>query len=200
MPLQVWTICLQINKSISQLLAKNRAKINASNRSEFLHSMSERRRRIEEASSTTTSETIHPIEGTVPTTVDPSLLGSCARTDAKPINRDEQMGYDIAKNVKGPLSQTMKTAEAEQPEMSPEDEERVTPARYPALDERLKNVEAHFAVRYVPSPPRTLISRLKMLEDHIIKLEKEYPPWAALHFNQPNRGVRFPVCILLCGT
>ena len=41
----------------------------------------------------------------------------------------------------------------------------------------------------VPYPPRTLMSRLKLLEDHIIKLEKEYPPWAALHFNQPNRGV-----------
>ena len=43
----------------------------------------------------------------------------------------------------------------------------------------------------VPSPPRTLLARLKFLEDHIIKLEKEYPPWAALHFNQPNRGVCF---------
>jgi len=43
----------------------------------------------------------------------------------------------------------------------------------------------------VPSPPRTLLARLKFLEDHVIKLEKEYPPWAALHFNQPNRGVCF---------
>lgn len=28
------------------------------------------------------------------------------------------------------------------------------------------------------------------MEDHIIKLERENPPWAALYFNQPNRGVR----------
>lgn len=41
----------------------------------------------------------------------------------------------------------------------------------------------------VPSPPRSLLDRLKFLEDHIIHLEREYPPWAALHFNQPNRGV-----------
>lgn len=41
----------------------------------------------------------------------------------------------------------------------------------------------------VPSPPRSLYDRLKYLEDHIIYLEREYPPWAALHFNQPNRGV-----------
>ncbi|CAE6421231.1 unnamed protein product [Rhizoctonia solani] len=30
--------------------------------------------------------------------------------------------------------------------------------------------------------------RVKHIEEHIIRLEKEYPPWAALHFNQPNRG------------
>lgn len=41
----------------------------------------------------------------------------------------------------------------------------------------------------VPAPPRTLLARLRFLEDHIIQLEKEYPPWAALHFNQPKRGV-----------
>ncbi|TEB10257.1 hypothetical protein FA13DRAFT_1653236 [Coprinellus micaceus] len=180
-----------INKSISQLLAKNRAKINASNRSEFLYPMSERRRRVQEASnstSTTSETTSPPPSDTTPTTIDPSELGSCARTDAKPINRDEQMKYDIAKNNEGSLSRTMKASGPKQSEMSAEDEERVTAVRYPALDERLQNLETHFAVRYVPSPPRTLISRLKMLEDHIIKLEKEYPPWAALHFNQPNRG------------
>ena len=41
----------------------------------------------------------------------------------------------------------------------------------------------------VPSPPRFLLDRLKFLENHIVRLEKEFPPWAALHFNQPNRGV-----------
>ena len=36
------------------------------------------------------------------------------------------------------------------------------------------------------------MARLKFLEDHLVKLEKEYPPWAALHFNQPGRGVCTP--------
>jgi hypothetical protein len=52
----------------------------------------------------------------------------------------------------------------------------------------------------VPSPPGTLLARLKFLEDHIVRLEKDYPPWAALHFNQPNRGVSVPppsLCTLL---
>ena len=41
----------------------------------------------------------------------------------------------------------------------------------------------------VPSPPASLLHRIKFVEDHIIQLEREYPPWAALHFNQPRRGV-----------
>lgn len=42
----------------------------------------------------------------------------------------------------------------------------------------------------VPSLPRSLLDRVKFLEDHLVRLEKDYPPWAALHFNQPHRGVR----------
>lgn len=41
----------------------------------------------------------------------------------------------------------------------------------------------------MPSPPVSLLYRLQYLEDHIIRLEKDHPPWAALHFNQPRRGV-----------
>ncbi|RXW15017.1 hypothetical protein EST38_g10840 [Candolleomyces aberdarensis] len=149
------------NKSIAQFLAQNRAKNNASNRSEFLYSLSERRRQIQENNETNA------------TTIDPDQIGSCARTDAKPINRDEQMRYDIAKNNDGPLSRTMKVASNVQSAkgedtpstVAPEkivvsteelvrrsqDEESVTSARYPALDDRLRNIEAHLAVRYVAS-------------------------------------------------
>jgi len=84
--------------------------------------------------------------------------------------------------------------------------------RHPGLGERLINLEAHLAVRYggvrwrrvhrniilkrfrvyviVPSPPVSLLDRVRFIEDHIMRLERDYPPWAALHFNQPNRGVR----------
>ena len=43
----------------------------------------------------------------------------------------------------------------------------------------------------VPSPPASLLHRIRFVEDHIIQLEREHPPWAALHFNQPRRGVSF---------
>jgi hypothetical protein len=43
----------------------------------------------------------------------------------------------------------------------------------------------------VPLSPASLLHRIKFVEDHIIQLEREYPPWAALHFNQPRRGVSY---------
>ncbi|KAI0786647.1 hypothetical protein C8Q75DRAFT_699846, partial [Abortiporus biennis] len=173
-----------ITRSISRFLAQNRARNDQSNKQEFLLSLAEKRRKLTEQGEYSST---NPPDSEIP---------SCARTDAKTQNRDIQMKYDIAKNEDGPLRKTMKQRPKDQ-EPSPNrvDEGRKetgshppTASRYPALDERLKNIETHLAVRYVPSIPYSLLDRLRFLEDHIIHLEKEYPPWAALHFNQPNRG------------
>jgi hypothetical protein len=43
----------------------------------------------------------------------------------------------------------------------------------------------------VPAPPLSLLDRIKHVEDHIVRLERDNPPWAALHFNQPRRGVGY---------
>ncbi|EIW62634.1 uncharacterized protein TRAVEDRAFT_115068 [Trametes versicolor FP-101664 SS1] len=167
-----------ITKDISQFLAQNRARNDASNRNEFLLSVAEKRRRLNENG-------------------DSEPAPSCARTDAKTQNRDLQMKYDIAKNEDGPLRRTLKSGVPGNPASTPSTskvgansaaEDMPSAGRYPALDERLQNIERHLAIRYVPLPPRSLLDRLKYLEDHVIHLEKEYPPWAALHFNQPNRG------------
>ncbi|KAN0132028.1 hypothetical protein V8E53_010065, partial [Lactarius tabidus] len=156
-----------INKSISELLARNRARNDASNRAEFLHPS--KRFRDDD------------IEHT-----------SCARADAKTTDRDVMMKFDIAKNEEGPLRRTL-TAEVKAENQIPTDERAggsslVTANRHPGLDERLKNLETHLAMRYVPSPPASLLHRIKCVEDHIVQLERDYPPWAALHFNQPRRG------------
>ncbi|KAF8893414.1 hypothetical protein BD779DRAFT_1435788 [Infundibulicybe gibba] len=164
-----------VNKSISAFLARNRAKNDESNRAEFLHAVN------------TGTETPK------------NSKFSCARTDAKHLDRDIQMKYDIAKNEEGPLRRTMKSTERPVSDKPPGsaaegkpslqgDDDGLISERHPGLNQRLANIEAHLAVHYVPSPPRTLLTRLKFLEDHLIMLEKEYPPWAALHFNQPNRG------------
>ncbi|KAK0222064.1 hypothetical protein IW262DRAFT_954328 [Armillaria fumosa] len=149
-----------LTRSISQYLSRNRARNDASNRAEFLH---------------------------------PPSDTSCARTDAKTLNRDTQMKYDIARNEDGPLRRTMKKTV---------EEEKAHEAESPPLSERIANVETHIAVHYgmhptifmclsmstVPSPPASLPARIQFLEEHIIRLEKGYPPWAALHFNQPRRN------------
>lgn len=137
----------QITKSISRFLAQNRARNDASNRQEFLQSLAEKRRRLNENGDFESSEAIP----------------SCARTDAKTQNRDLQMKYDIAKNEDGPLRRTLKSSVApgasstnspekpKHPEGSGAIESTVyvpTAERYPALDERLGNIETHLAVRY----------------------------------------------------
>ncbi|TFY73905.1 hypothetical protein EWM64_g10107 [Hericium alpestre] len=171
------------NKSIALFLAHNRARNDASNRNEFLHA--QKRRRLGSA-----DQSMSPVAD------DDERAPSCARTDAKTVNRDVMMKFDIARNEEGPLRRTMKTEEHE-PKLGTLDEKAkarivgengLTAERHPGVDERLQNIETHTAVRYVPSPPVSLLHRIKFIEDHIIQLEREYPPWAALHFNQPRRA------------
>ncbi|KAI0256225.1 hypothetical protein BJV78DRAFT_1170103 [Lactifluus subvellereus] len=166
-----------INKSISELLARNRARNDASNRAEFLH---------QRHHPSNVSEVRLEGEG------DEVESASCARSDAKTVDRDVMMKFDIAKNEEGPLRGTLKLEvkkERDRPtDKSVDGDNSVTVDRHPGLDERLKNLETHLAMRYVPSPPASLLHRIKFIEDHIMQLEREYPPWAALHFNQPRRG------------
>ena len=128
---------LKTIKSISRLLAQNRARNDASNRLEFLQSQAEKRRRLEEQDISDTSDPIP----------------SCARADAKTQNRDLQMKYDIAKNEDGPLRKTMK-CDREAVVMEPrktivdKSSAEVTTDRHPGIDERLRNIETHVAVRY----------------------------------------------------
>ncbi|KAJ7187923.1 hypothetical protein C8R46DRAFT_877498 [Mycena filopes] len=205
-----------ITKSISVFLAQNRAKNDASNRAEFLHSLAERKRKRDPADE---GDDAPPDSPDGEAKDDPS---SCARTDAKPVDRDVQMKYDIAKNHDGPLRRTTRqkskpaappppvAAPAASPTTSTrtktkQQQQQLKKSASPAtvksdpestkaasvhfaLDQRVENIESHFSVRYVPGPPDTLLSRLAYLEEHIVRLEKDYPPWAALHFNQPNRG------------
>ncbi|KAJ7495910.1 hypothetical protein B0H11DRAFT_2001188 [Mycena galericulata] len=200
-----------ITKSISSFLAQNRAKNDASNRAEFLQSLAEKRKRIDDEAGRANPDGISETGVTAD-------VSSCARTDAKPVDRDEQMKYDIAKNSDGPLRRTTRhkakappPVEAPPPSATPSTRPRTKSAArelkkaaspvvvksepdvkqnelHFGLDQRLNNIETHFSVRYVPAPPDNLLARLQFLEDHIIRLEKDYPPWAALHFNQPNRG------------
>ncbi|KAG8744481.1 hypothetical protein FRC10_010046 [Ceratobasidium sp. 414] len=102
-----------------------------------------------------------------------------ARTDAVKLNRDVQMKYDVVKNEDGPLGKTVKPKSAQGVAVN-RSTEAISRA---AFSDRFEAVEAHLALKYAD-----FMLRVKHIEDHIVRLEKEYPPWAALHFNQPRRG------------
>jgi hypothetical protein len=86
----------------------------------------------------------------------PETTSSCARTDAKPLDRDLQMKYDIARNEEGPLRRTVKLGSTSQHDSNSKGkqrqtaaaEDRLTREQHPGLDERLVNIETHLAVRY----------------------------------------------------
>ena len=128
-----------MNKSISDLLARNRARNDASNRAEFLHTY--RRDHTSEASGAPPLGEGDDVES-----------ASCARTDAKTVDRDVMMKFDVAKNEEGPLRRTLKVEmknESNRPtDKTSEGDHAVTANRHPGLDERLKNLETHLAMRY----------------------------------------------------
>ena len=152
-------------------MAQNQARNDASNRAEFLSSLAERRKRqrVEEAEGGDPSHFTSG-EGMDLNSDGSQKSGTCARVDAKPIDRDAQMKYDIAKDDWGPLSRSAKAGllpdkdktksssrlEAETLETKPdtptkikkEVDEEMTSLRHPGLDERLKNIEDHIAVRF----------------------------------------------------
>lgn len=150
----------QVTKSISQFLAKQRSKNNVSNRSEFLLSLAEKRKRQEENDPADSDGTAKRRKGEEDIT-------SCARTDAKFVNRDLQMKFDIAKNEEGPLSRTInpaqtqgkggsKTKEPDRAAKQDDEEDVSTPSRHPGLTQRLESIEDHFAVKYGSSNPLVL--------------------------------------------
>jgi hypothetical protein len=182
-------------KSVSSFLQKSRARNDASNRAEFVNSLEEQRQKLG----------------------DSAVEATCARADAKTMDRDTQMKYDVAKNEDGPLKRTMKR-KRDVDEIGSEGKRQVEDREdggvlteiHSGIEQRFSDIEKHLAVRYglshtnsnvvlsnsgeypVPGIPHDFSDRLKRLEDHIISIEKEYPPWAALHFDQPGRNVSKP--------
>lgn len=125
-----------MTKSISSFLAKSRTRNNESNRAEFLHSLEEQRKRANN-----------------PDAVDTT----CARADAKFVDRDTQMKYDIAKNEDGPLKRTLRRKHEDDDEGEDsrekqkarvQDVDSSSPTIHSGIEERLVNIEKHVSVRY----------------------------------------------------
>ncbi|EJD03187.1 uncharacterized protein FOMMEDRAFT_20354, partial [Fomitiporia mediterranea MF3/22] len=173
-------------RSISNLLRQSRKRNDASNRTEFLQSVAEKRRRLNtlgESSSSAPDKDPNNIlspevqEGGVNDNMDVDVsLSSCARADAKSQDRDFQMKYDIAKNEDGPLKRTMKREQVDNDSsgviVSATPQSRIsmdrnghepTAGKHPELAGRMETIEDHLGVRFVPSRPRSLQDRLKFL-------------------------------------
>lgn len=109
---------------------------------------------------------------------------TCARTDAREINRNIQMKFDIVNNEDGPLARSL---------MSSSDHVQVGGGAVAAADEgaseRIRNIEQHLNVTFDKNadPPFSLYERIKILENTLMEIERQHPKWAAVHFQQPNR-------------
>ncbi|BFZ62778.1 hypothetical protein YB2330_003888 [Saitoella coloradoensis] len=117
---------------------------------------------------------------------------SAARTSAIQIDRSIQMQYDLIRYASGPLERSTfigsgttirHDAKAALLPQTP------APKAYleSAHNERITNIEQHLNITYTPRPPATLEGRIGAVEKHILRLERDHPPWAALHFRQPGR-------------
>ncbi|KAI9203633.1 uncharacterized protein BJ171DRAFT_137716 [Polychytrium aggregatum] len=100
---------------------------------------------------------------------------SCARADAKDLNRSIQMKTNVAMNFDGPLSRSMQRSRIAKAEAK---------GAGPDLKQRIANIESHLNIEFANS--MNPMQRIKAIENTLIRLEREYPAWAAFHFNQPD--------------
>lgn len=152
----------ELRKRIEKFIQAKKSEVDASNRTEFLQ-----RKESDEN------------EG-------------CARTDAREIDRNIQMKFDIVNNEDGPLQRSLVTSASHVKVGSIIRKES-------GADERLQNLEDHLNIRYGNNSKDgvSLFERIKVIEDTIVQIEKQNPLWAAVHFNQPNRAFPPPPVVHL---
>ncbi|CAO3644049.1 unnamed protein product [Cunninghamella echinulata] len=113
---------------------------------------------------------------------------TCARADAREINRNIQMKFDIVNNEDGPIARSLVSNTTQTSSLTNTNNNIMN--NHIIVDERLKNIESHLNVQFERNlnDPFTCMERIKILEDTLMDIERKYPKWAAVHFNQPNRS------------
>ncbi|CAO3588261.1 unnamed protein product [Absidia cylindrospora] len=118
---------------------------------------------------------------------------TCARADAREINRNIQMKFDIVNNEDGPLARSLISSSATTDEQrssnTTDNQKRNDQVATEVMEERLGNLEAHLNVQFErhTTKPFTWTERISIIERTLMDIERKYPTWAAVHFNQPNR-------------
>ncbi|KAI7853887.1 hypothetical protein BDC45DRAFT_510356 [Circinella umbellata] len=151
----------EIQQRIQTFIQAKQTEVDESNRTEFLN-------RVDPTSSDVT----------------------CARADAREINRNIQMKFDIVNNEDGPLARSLISSSTNNNNNNNNHEKISTTETI--LNERIQNIEQHLNVSFDNQaiPPFSLHERIKILENVLMDIEREHPKWAAIHFQQPNR--KFP--------
>lgn len=138
---------------VDSFLASKRAKVNASNQEEFIDTIT--------------------MENT-----------DASRTKTKALCRTDHIVSSVVDNQDGPLSRSVISSTSGKL-ISPHGYEQhgsTTTGSRLNLEERVRNIETHMGI--VVSPlERTLVDRIKVLEDKILKIEQFYPQIAAHVFN-----------------
>ncbi|KAJ2386659.1 hypothetical protein H4S02_003750 [Coemansia sp. RSA 2611] len=112
----------------------------------------------------------------------------CARINARGANCGVKLQEELVQNDKTALGRS--TDQGLGP--GPKDDAK-PPESQPlnGLEERVENIRDHLNVRFVPETA-DVYRRVSALEDRIMMLEREFPPWSAEHFNQPRRRYTQP--------
>ncbi|KAF9930430.1 hypothetical protein FBU30_000481 [Linnemannia zychae] len=151
----------EIEKQMIQFMAEKREQINESNRHEFIKG------RVHSTGHSENTPNAQEAD---------AEDDGCARVDARKLNRTIQMKLETVKNEA--LTKTNPKSHTQQNDTS---------LTNSGLDERLRNIQVHLNLRFAAVPACTIAERIRVIEDVIIQLERDYPLWSALHFNQPNR-------------
>ncbi|KAJ2397329.1 hypothetical protein GGI23_003577 [Coemansia sp. RSA 2559] len=105
---------------------------------------------------------------------------TCARTDANGSSQGVKIQLDVAQSSSA-LERSVASHKG-----SAGKKEAPQARLLGGLEERVKNICEHLNVRFAPATD-DIYSRVSALEDRIMVLESEFPPWSAEHFYQPGR-------------
>jgi hypothetical protein len=142
-----------LKQEIEEFVQSKRAAVNVSNQEEFLETVED--------------------------------TGQAARTNTREIERESHIRASVVDNQEGPLSRSL-IASTSGKLVSPhgvavafDGAERPV---FNALEERVRNIETHLGIVVAPLD-KSLVQRVKILEDKILKIEQFYPQIAAHVFN-----------------
>ncbi|KAJ2078363.1 hypothetical protein H4R24_004533 [Coemansia sp. RSA 988] len=116
---------------------------------------------------------------------------TCARTDAKGVRCGVKVQTEPSQGEKSALGKSNIPLQGSVSDSVGETARPPTKDSLGGLEERVDSIRDHLSVAFVPESA-SIHRRVAALEDRIMQLEKEFPPWSAEHFNQPCRRYTRP--------